>query len=415
LCVFARHLKLTQEAAITSEPRKASHAASGHRRACWPIVAGLTLLLLLASGCTGINDPPGDGTRAAQERSSAAATTTPDPAKVTAATETYLSNIYSPAISNIRAVLVTVDGKPVVQRYRESTAETTHDVHSVTKSVMATLIGMAIAEGRLRSVDDTLATLLPQHTGNMSPEVAGITPRQLLTMTAGLPADPHSGDLDPSLSGPDWVASVLRRGTVARPGSTFAYASAGSHLLSAVLTHAVGTSVLDYARPRLFDPLGIDTRNAVQPRLDVDKDAEAQYDKADFAWPRDPTGIQIGFGTLKMAPPDLAKLGQLYLDSGRWNGGQVVPATWVKEATTAQVTTQGPGFTFSEGYGYQWWITTERGHEAYAAVGFGGQLVEVVPDQRLVVVTATEATDFNPRWEHLRGMVTDAVLPAIGG
>lgn len=116
-----------------------------------------------------------------------------------------------------------------------------------------------------------------------------------------------------------------------------------------------------------------------------------------------------------MAPRDLAKLGQLYLDRGRWNGRQVVPAEWVKAATTAQVTTRGAGFTFSESYGYQWWVTREKGHGAYAAVGFGGQLVEVVPDLRLVVVTAAEAGENNLRWEHLRGMVADAVVPAVGG
>jgi CubicO group peptidase (beta-lactamase class C family) len=248
----------------------------------------------------------------------------------------------------------------------------------------------------------------------MSSRIAGITLRQLLTMTAGLPADPANGDLPNSLSGPDWVGNVLRGGTAARPGSAFAYSSGGSHLLSAVLTRAVGMSVLDYARPRLFQPLGIDTRNAFEPRTLNDK-VFAQYDKADFAWPKDPTGIQFGFGALKMAPRDLAKLGQLYLDGGRWNGRQVVPASWVKEATSTQVATHGPGFAFSEGYGYQWWVTKERGHNAYAAVGFGGQLVEVIPDMKLVLVTAAETGDTNLRWEQLRGMVVDAVLPAVGG
>jgi CubicO group peptidase (beta-lactamase class C family) len=134
--------------------------------------------------------------------------------------ETYLTNIYSPAISQVRAVLVSVDGKPLMSRYRGSTPATTHDVHSVTKSVMATLIGIALSEGRLRSVDDTLAVLLPQHA--VTTEVAAITLRQLLTMTAGLPADPPGGPVDVTLSGLDWVAGILRKGTVAPPGSTFA-------------------------------------------------------------------------------------------------------------------------------------------------------------------------------------------------
>jgi CubicO group peptidase (beta-lactamase class C family) len=333
---------------------------------------------------------------------------------VTTATERYLSNLLSPATSNVRAVLVTMDEHPLVQLYRSSTPAQSHDVHSVTKSVMATLVGIALSEGRLHSLDDRLATLLPEHAGDMDPTVSAITLRQLLTMTAGLPPDQPNGDPPALLSGPDWVANILRGGTVAPPGQAFAYSSAGSHLLSAILTHAVGTSALEYARPRLFEPLGIDTRNAFEPSVE-DEAAIAAYDKASFAWPKDPTGIQIGFGTLKMAPRDLAKLGQLYLDAGRWKGRQVVPAAWVKESTTAQVATQGPSFAFSENYGYQWWVTKEKGHDAYAAVGFGGQLVEVVPDLRLVIVTATEAGENNIRFEHLRGMVADAIVPAVGG
>lgn len=389
-----------------------SRAAPGRARPVWLLTAGLAALVTV-SGCTGTTTPSVSAS-AHPKSSSAAHPTAPDPAKVTAATETYLSNIYSPAVLNVRAVLVTVDRTPLVQLYRSSTPAQSHDVHSVTKSVIATLVGIALSEGRLHSLDDTLVTLLPQHAADMDSTVAGITLRQLLTMTAGLPPDAANGNLPASVSGPDWVANILRAGTVAPPGRSFAYSSAGSHLLSAILTHAVGTSVLDYARPRLFGPLAIDTRNAVQPRTE-DQAAIAAYNKANFAWPKDPTGIQIGFGTLKMAPRDLAKLGQLYLDRGRWNGRQVVPAEWVKAATTAQVTTRGADFTFSESYGYQWWVTREKGHGAYAAVGFGGQLVEVVPDLRLVVVTAAEAGENNLRWEHLRGMVADAVVPAVGG
>jgi len=369
------------------------------------------LVLVVVGGCAGTSATP-DGA-SVHGRVSSTPSTPDDAHKVTAATETYLSNIYSPATANIRAVLVTVDRRPLVQFYRASTPMQTHDVHSVTKSVVGTLIGIALSEKKLHSLSDTLATLLPEHRKEMGTAVASITLRQLLTMTAGLPADPANGP-PASLSGPDWVAKTLRNGTVAPPGSVFAYSSAGSHLLSAVLTRAVGMSVLDYARPRLFEPLGIDTRNAFEPRTSGEE-ASAQYDRADFAWPQDLTGIQFGFGGLKMAPRDLTKVGQLYLDGGRWDGRQVVPANWVKEATSTQVKTQGPGFAFSEGYGYQWWVTRERGHHAYAAIGFGGQMVEVIPDMRLVLVTAAETGDNNLRWEQLRGMVADAVLPAVGG
>jgi CubicO group peptidase (beta-lactamase class C family) len=377
------------------------------------LVAVVLVVLSLTGSCSATSPPNGVP---AEVTTSPATRGAPDASMVTSAVQTYLANILSPAVANLRGVLVTSDGVPVVARYTGTDPATTRDVHSVTKSVLSTLIGIALSEGVLHSVNDTLATLLPQHAGDMNPEVSAITLRQVLTMTAGLPADQPNGDPDPSLSGPDWVASVLRRGTVATPGSAFAYSSAGSHLLAAILTHAVGTSVLEYARPRLFDPLGIDTANAVQPRIDVDPDAQASYDAAPgFAWPKDPTGIELGFAGLKMAPRDMAKLGQLYLDGGLVNGHQVVPAAWVQQATTTQVSTGDIGYPFSESYGYQWWVSTERGHPSFAAVGFGGQLVDVVPDLHLVVVTATDTSNNNIRFELLRSMITDAVIPAIGG
>lgn len=353
----------------------------------------------------------------APEPSSGRGTTAPDAAKVTAAAERYLSNILSPAVSQVRAVLVNVDNKPVMQRYRGSTAQTTRDVHSVTKSVMATLIGIAIAEGRLRSLDDPLAVLLARHTADMNPATAAVTLRQLLTMTAGLPGDPDGGGLDASLSGPDWVGSVLRRGTVTPPGSAFVYASGGSHLLAAILVDAVGTSVREYARPRLFDPLGIDTSNAVQPRVDVDPDAQAKYVQAAFAWPTDPAGIELGYGGLKLAAVNMAKIGQLYLDGGRWNGQQLVPASWVRDATRAHVATEAGAIGGLTGYGYQWWVTTDQDHPGYAALGFGGQLIEVIPDLRLVVVvaTATAVTDSELNTGLLPGLVADAIVPALTG
>jgi CubicO group peptidase (beta-lactamase class C family) len=376
-------------------------------------MAAALAAVMMIGGCTGNNTAHDPGPTPSNQKS-ATRSIPPDTDTVTSATERYLSNILSPAVSNVRAVLVTVDRKPLVQLYRSGTPAQAHDVHSVTKSVIATLIGIALSEERLHSLDDTLATMLPQRAAEMDSTVSAITLRQLLTMTAGLPPDLANGDVPASLSGADWVGNILRTGTDAPPGRSFAYSSAGSHLLSAILTRATGMSALDYARPRLFDPLGIETRNAVQPRV-KDRAPIPAYDRASFGWLRDPTGIQLGFATLKMAPRDLAKLGQLYLDGGRWNGRQVIPTDWVKASTTAQVTTQRDSAALAESYGYQWWVTQEKGHAAYAAFGFGGQVVEVVPDLRLVVVMATEAAEPNMRWEHVRGLVADAIVPAVGG
>ena len=147
-----------------------------------------------------------------------------------------------------------------------------------------------------------------------------------------------------------------------------------------------GMRLIDYARARLFDPLGITTRPAAQPRLDSPAGARA-FDAARFAWTVDPQGINTGHAHIKLTARDLAAFGLLMLDKGVWKGRQLVPQDWVTEATRGQVDVAAP---FGDHYGYQWWIPNVEGHSAFAAVGFGGQLVEVVPDLRLVVVAVTE-------------------------
>jgi CubicO group peptidase (beta-lactamase class C family) len=293
--------------------------------------------------------------------------------------------------SSVRVVLATVDGRPVLQRYSRTTPAQTRDVHSVTKSVVSTLIGIALAEGRLRSLDQKLADLLPAYRSQMKGTVAAITLRQLLTMTAGLPDSTTTPD-DFFVTGKDWVGAILRHGTDQPPGTAFSYSNASAHLVAAILARVTGGSVLTYARAKLFDPLGIDTRDAAEP-VAVPSNRPS-YDRAGFAWPTDPQGIHTGGFLLKMAPQDLLKIGQLYLDDGRWQGRQLVPASWVKATTTAQVTANN--LERGGHYGYLWWVTTAAGEPAYAAVGYGGQLIEVVPRRRLVVVVSSDVDDSQP-------------------
>jgi CubicO group peptidase (beta-lactamase class C family) len=311
---------------------------------------------------------------------------TVDAQALSTAVDTFFERSFAAGKSNVRAVLVSVDGQPVVNRYyRGRTAAETANVASVTKSVVSTLVGIALAEGELDGLDQTLRELLPDYARVMSSETAGITLRQLLTMTAGLPPDGLDGRADPSVGGRDWVRSILTKGTVQPPGQSFAYSSAGSHLLAAIVVEATGQPLLEYAREKLFDPLGIVTRPAVQPLVSSDE-GHQDYDRAAFAWPIDPQGINVGFTLLKLTAPDMAKLGSLFVDDGRWNGRQLVPAQWVHEATSPLVPTgDGPG----DHYGYQWWTMSAAGHPAFAAFGFGGQIIEVVPDLRLVVTAST--------------------------
>ena len=235
---------------------------------------------------------------------------------------------------------------------------------SVTKSIVSTLVGIAVSEGYL-TVDQSLDELLPAHRRSMSRPVAAVTLRELLTMTAGLPADEESG---PGPLREDWVREILRRGTVQTPGAGFAYSSVSSHLLAAILVEATGRPVLSYAREVLFDPLGIDTAPAFEPVMAPDRaEPREAYDAASFAWPRDPQGIHIGFGLVKLSAEDMMKLGNLFLAGGVWEGEQLVPSEWVQAATSPAVGTSGA--FGGDHYGYQWWVTSAGDHQAFAAIG----------------------------------------------
>jgi len=345
------------------------------------VCVATTVVLVAVVACSG--SPAGPG----PERPDAARSTASTDSRVVAVDlekriQAFLDLDYSGSFDNIRAILVTAHGRPVFERYYKSSASATSNVFSVTKSVMSVLIGIALDEGHLRGVDQTLAELLPAHAAAMAPQVKAITLRQILTMTGGLPADPPAGLPGFTTTG-DWVASILRAGTEQPPGQGFSYSSAGSHLLSAILAEATGRSTLDYAREKLFTPLGIDTIPAAEPL--AREESLPAYNRAGFAWPKDPQGHHIGFSFLKLTARDMEKLGRLWLNEGRWGGRQLVSVAWVDVSTRPQVlTAETP-----DRYGYQWWVTTADNHPAFAAMGSGGQLVEVVPDLDLVVVVAS--------------------------
>ena len=298
----------------------------------------------------------------------------------------------------VSAVLVRHQDEVVLERYVGAEPADYWDLQSVTKSIVSALVGIAIGSGAIDSVDQTLGELLPAGS-RMSPDVAALTLRELLTHTAGLPP-PGAPGADYFLRG-DWVRAILgdRSAEGAADGS-FAYSNAGAHLVAAVLEEATGRSVLDYARENLFDPLGIPSRPAFEQSIDVESQAElerlyAPYYEADFTWPVDPQGLHDGACCLKLRPQDLDSIGRLFLDGGQWDGEQVVPADWVQESTTSQVELSGP----DDGYGYLWWTTTADDEPAYYAFGSGGQLIEVVPSRDLVVVVVTELDRRDPMSE----------------
>ena len=335
-------------------------------------------LVLLLSACEGETSERGD----------------PDQAtRIEAALADQVDN--GGPLANLRAVLVSIDGQTVVEEYYDTAPEQHWAVQSVTKSIMSTLVGIAVEDGTLH-LDSTLAELLPDRRQMMSEPVRSATLRQLLTMKAGFTEEeaPQEAWILHQSVAP--VERALKRAT---GPADFAYSNAGTQVLSAVLAEGTGSPVLDFARTKLFDPLGIKTRPAWE-RVGTSGSLPA-WEQAAFAWPTDREGNHFGWGYMKLLPRDMLALGQLYLEGGTWQGQQLVSPDWVEAATTNQVRAEDGPF---DGYGYLWWVGTLDGEDAAVAYGFGCQVIAVVPARDLVVAMVTELHLSEPPGPTTRGL-----------
>jgi CubicO group peptidase (beta-lactamase class C family) len=318
----------------------------------------------------------------------------------------------------VRSVLVVRHGYLVYEHYWQGVKVTDgHDVRSVTKSFVSALVGIALGEGKLKGLDQTVEELLADHLpATADPRLRQVSLEQLLTMTSGLAGDDSSlgGDdaiSDRMLESRDWVRHILSRRLETAPGESWAYSSSTSQLLSAIVADATGQSTLAFARAKLFGPLGIATDNALELTIRHWPPTPAElgaYEQATVAWPRDPQGYHFGFGGLRLPARELAKFGYLYLNGGRWDGTQVVPADHVAASTRPQSDPSGD----PADYGYQWWVTSQYGHPSFFAQGYGGQLIWVDPRLDLVAVITSDA---DQERNDARNLVGESIIPAITG
>ena len=327
--------------------------------------------------------------------------TTPSPPPSTApidyvALETEIEKAIStgtPVLDNVRAVLVSVDGETKIAHYRHGFSPSDHGhVFSVTKSVLAVLIGIAIADGLIADVDQPLSELLPKHRKAMSDDTAKITLRHLMTMSAGFQDQPQYAWARSEEPGVSFVDVLLERRQEIAPGRTFSYTDASADLTAAVLASALERAggdhprtVLAYARESLFDPLDISTRPTfARPLSDP---FAPEFVKAGFGWGTGPEGIQLGGIGLRLTAPDMMKIGELYRRGGVWNGQQIVPSTWIEQCTSPSAV--GRVGATDEYYGLLWWVFTAP-EPGYNANGYGGQHIFVLPESQAVIVYLSE-------------------------
>lgn len=248
-----------------------------------------------------------------------------------------------------------------------------HTMQSVSKSVTAALVGIAIGRGELPPVASKVMPMFDAFpvAGDEGPRSA-MTLEHVLTMTTGIAWDESSVTYtDPANScanmekSHDWVRFVLDQPMAAAPGARFVYNSGATELLSYLIKQGTGKQAHEYAAEHLFAPLGI----------------------TDSYWKTTPTGLADTEGGLYLTARDLAKIGYLYLNDGVWDGKRLLPEGWVAASTSPKVET-GIGAPRSRKYGYQWWVLPygDAGRYAYAALGYGGQRLIVVPEHSLVAV-----------------------------
>ena len=272
-----------------------------------------------------------------------------------------------------------------------------HTLQSVTKSVTATLIGIAIARGEIKDVERPLLSFFDRYDlTKVDPRLTKATLADLLTMRSGIewhetdrPLDSTNTTLQLEES-PDWIRFTLAQPMDAEPGTKWAYNSGGSALMAEIVRRSTGMHADAYAAKYLFAPLGI----------------------ASFYWKHTPTGHPDTEGGLYLDPLDLAKIGQLYMDDGVWSGKRILPPGWARTATTRQVDHISAAAN-SPGYGYQWWRYDRRGTEIWAGNGFGGQFLIVIPQYHVVGV-ANSWNVFGARVQGILGPFIDALLDASG-
>lgn len=312
-------------------------------------------------------------------------------------------------LPNLHAVLVARHGKLAAERYYEGPDErwgqplgevafgpaVKHDIRSISKSIVGLLYGIALDQGKVPILDRPLLDQFPVYQDlAQDPARRRMTVEHALTMTLGTEWDetlPYSDARNSEIAmelADDRYRFILDRPMVAEPGARWIYNGGATAILAHLIAEGTGIPLLEFARQRLFQPLGI----------------------GDVEWVEGSNGEPAAASGLRLRPRDLAKIGQLVLDEGQWQGREIVPNDWLK-ASVDQAVAAEDGL----GYGYLWWLGRGRkdGHDWIAGFGNGGQRLVVIPDLDLVVVVMAGNYNQADAWKVAVKLMADIVLPSI--
>jgi CubicO group peptidase (beta-lactamase class C family) len=277
-------------------------------------------------------------------------------------------------LETIHGVLVMKNGYLIAERYYNgSSVDQKENRQSVTKSYTSALVGLALDQGCLESVDQKMMTFFPELADQIrDPRKEQITIRQMLQMRAGYPWEESTAELTELLFTGFRPSTLVDVPLVRDPGTGFDYSNLTPHLLGIIVARACGTDLKSYAQEQLFSPLG----------------AEVGF------WRRDWEGYYLGFAEIELNARDMAKFGQLYLDDGKYDGNQIIPADWVHDSLQtysedAWYYRVGRNWRDS-GYGYQWWSIRAGDHRYNLAWGHGGQQIAVLDELDMVIVATAD-------------------------
>lgn len=296
------------------------------------------------------------------------------------------------ALPRIHSLLISHQGERILERYYAGrTASQPANMKSASKSVISALVGIAIDNGYINSVEEPVATFFPAFTHPQSPELwQQLTVRDLLTMQAGLQST-SGRNYGRWVVSDNWVETALSRPFIAEPGSDMIYSTGSTHILSAILTRATGMSTREFAQQYLASPMGF----------------RMAY------WSQDPQGIYFGGNDMEITPRQMLAFGELYLNNGTFNNSQIVSSDWVQASHQSHATSPRGQGRF---YGYGWWLREMAGMLVPLAWGYGGQLIFVVEEYDLVIVATSDSTPGTDRSGHLRQLyafIENKILAAL--